>query len=297
MQMIQQDDILSLICCIVDAMNDQNANAQRPLSSKEFLEQRRQRRLEGRQSASVQPGSVQPGLVQAETPQRQSAQSESIGSVSNRPGSFAPEQTSTQQNYDLRSAEQYQDQDLNNSYINSLPMDFSPEQSRIAPGLYKPIPEQELFAWEAPSRPFKKRNRKFFVNITVIAALLSMIFVFIGQILPVAVVFSVVFLVYILSVIPPQMVEVKITNYGIRVEDVLYYWEEMGNFWLEEKYGQNMLFIEIGRFPGRLSLMLGETSPELITELLSEVLLNKRPELTAFEKGAKWLQEKFPLEA
>lgn len=295
--MIQQDDILSLICCIVDAMNDQNANAQRPLSSKEFLEQRRQRRLEGRQSASVQPGSVQPGLVQAETPQRQSAQSESIGSVSNRPGSFAPEQTSTQQNYDLRSAEQYQDQDLNNSYINSLPMDFSPEQSRIAPGLYKPIPEQELFAWEAPSRPFKKRNRKFFVNITVIAALLSMIFVFIGQILPVAVVFSVVFLVYILSVIPPQMVEVKITNYGIRVEDVLYYWEEMGNFWLEEKYGQNMLFIEIGRFPGRLSLMLGETSPELITELLSEVLLNKRPELTAFEKGAKWLQEKFPLEA
>ena len=35
------------------------------------------------------------------------------------------------------------------------------EMSRVAPGMYRPIPERTILEWKAPSRPFRKRNKQF----------------------------------------------------------------------------------------------------------------------------------------
>lgn len=178
-----------------------------------------------------------------------------------------------------------------------LPKDYRLKESRVVPGMMRPLPEEEVLIWQAPSRPFKKHNKQFFTTIIVIALLVALIFFFAGQgILPVAVAGSVTFLIYVLFSIPPQQTTNKISTYGIRIENVLYYWEELGRFWFDEKYGQKLLQIETVRFPGRIALLLGKQKEENLKAILSEVLLNKKPELTFFEKTSNWLAKKVPLD-
>ncbi|MEA2056436.1 MAG: hypothetical protein U9O78_01820 [Patescibacteria group bacterium] len=175
---------------------------------------------------------------------------------------------------------------------------YNQQESKLAPGLMKPIPEEIVVEWKASSRPFKKKDKKFFSTVFIICLLVCLILFFAGQVLPVAVVVAVAFLVYVLSVIPPEKITYKISNYGIRVGDNLYYWEEMGRFWLDKKYDFQLLMIETIRFPGRLTIVLDKKMPiDALKDILSEVLLNKKPEPTLYEKVANWLQEKIPLES
>lgn len=171
-----------------------------------------------------------------------------------------------------------------------------PQESALLPGMYKPLPEELLLEWVAPSRPFKKPNRRFFTTITTIGILISLILFFANQLLPVAVVIAVVFLAYVLFSIEPGDVRHQLTTYGIRIENQLYYWEELGRFWFTQQYQIDILHIEVARFPFTLHMLLGELDREVMTEILSEVLLNERPQPTAIEKAAKWLQDKVPLD-
>jgi len=171
------------------------------------------------------------------------------------------------------------------------------EMSEKFPGVVKPIPERTIFEWTSASRPFKKRRRQYFTTLGTIVLLLSLILFFAGQVLPVAVVLAVAFLAYTMSTIPPHQIKQKITTYGIRIEDQIFYWQELGRFWFEEKLGQTMLLVEVYRFPNRLTLMLGEEANQsVLTEILSDVLLQEKPEPTTYDKAAKWLQEKLPLD-
>ncbi|OGJ37327.1 MAG: hypothetical protein A2383_01490 [Candidatus Pacebacteria bacterium RIFOXYB1_FULL_39_46] len=178
----------------------------------------------------------------------------------------------------------------------NLPEDLQLERSKVAPGLYKPVPEIMVFQWSAPSRPFKKHQRQFFVTVTVIALLVSLILFFSGQFLPIAVVISVLFLMYVLQVVPPQDIQHQLTTFGIKLEDNLYYWQEMGRFWFDKKFDQLLLNIETLRFPGRITMVLPKEHQEEVREILAEVLLEQKPELTTFEKISQWFQEKIPLE-
>lgn len=184
-----------------------------------------------------------------------------------------------------------QEQELYDDYP-----DVEPQQSRVAPGMYRPMPEEEILAWTAPNRPFKARSRRFFTTILVIGLLVSLILFFAGQVLPVAVVFSIVFMVYMLSVVPPTQVGIKITTYGVHVDSELFMWEELGRFWFDTKLGQNTVTIETSKFPGRVTLLLADQPEDLIEAIFSEVLLKERPPLTQFEKMGKWLEERIPLD-
>jgi hypothetical protein len=201
-----------------------------------------------------------------------------------------PEPSESAQNQDIPSSnpgESAQNQDFQN-----------PDQSNQTyfPDFERPIQEELVFQWQAPSRAFKKRNRQYFTTIATIVLLLCLILFFAGQILPVAVVIAVAFLSYIMATIPPHTITNSITTFGIHNENNLYYWEEMGRFWFEKKYDDLILFIEVDRFPFRLSLLLGNESQEELTEILSEVLINERPPLTETERFAQWLQKKVPLD-
>lgn len=170
------------------------------------------------------------------------------------------------------------------------------EESGVLPGLVKPQPEELLFEWQSKSRPFKKHNRQFFTSVGIIGLLIALILVFAGQWLPMAVVVAAVFVIYVFNTIPPGEVLQQATTYGIRVEEKLYYWEEMGRFWFTEKYGETLLNIEVARFPNRLTLLLGDLKKEDVEAFLSEILLNQQPPPTTYEKIADWLGRKLPLD-
>lgn len=171
------------------------------------------------------------------------------------------------------------------------------EESRLAPGMYKPVPEMLVLEWRAPSRLYKKRHQRYFSTILIIALLISLILFFAGQFLPIAVVISIVFLVYVQAVVPPVELTNRITTYGVRIDSEIYYWQELGRFWFEEKFNQPQVVIETARFTGRISLVLtDEVTKKEIKDILSEVLMFERPPLSQYEKIAKWLEKKLPLD-
>lgn len=169
-------------------------------------------------------------------------------------------------------------------------------ESAVIPGLQKPQPEEVLIEWQAASRPFKPRKRQHFTTVGLICVLIAMILFFAGQIPPVAVVIAVFFLYYVLNSTPPGQISHKLTTYGIRIEDTLYFWEELGRFWFTEKFGEPLLHIEVGRFPFRLTLLLGDIPKDDMQIFLSEILLFQKPPLTTYERVAKWLEEKLPID-
>lgn len=170
------------------------------------------------------------------------------------------------------------------------------EQDERFPGVPKPRPKRTLMSWQAPSRPFKERDAQYYFTVVAIVFLISLILFFAGQFLSIAVVISVGFLAYVLSSVPPHEVTNQISTYGIKIADELYYWEEMGRFWFEEKYDQEILLVEIVRFPGRITLLFEPKQKEDLRELLSEVLLEEKPAETFYDKAANWLKEKVPLD-
>jgi hypothetical protein len=164
------------------------------------------------------------------------------------------------------------------------------------PDMTRPVQEELIFEWHAAARPFKKRNRQYYTTVALIVFLVSTILFFAGQFLPIAVVITAAFLAYVLSSVPPQDSNYAITTYGVRIDNQLYYWEELGRFWLAEKHDQKLINLELGKFPHRLTLVYNSADEADLVEILSEVLIMQQPALTSFEKASKWLSEKVPLE-
>lgn len=160
----------------------------------------------------------------------------------------------------------------------------------------KPLAEELIFEWQAMSRPFKKRDKQYYITIALIVFLVSLILFFAGQFLPIAVIITLAFIAYVLSSVPPQNSHIAITSYGIRFDDAIYYWEELGRFWTDENQDNDVINIELGRFPHRITLLYNKKDEETIVGVLSEVLLMQRPPLTTYEKASRWLAEKIPLE-
>lgn len=160
----------------------------------------------------------------------------------------------------------------------------------------RPQPEELLLEWTAPSRPFKKRNRQYYTTIGVIVFLISMILFFAGQFLPIAVVIAVAFMAYVLAAVPPEIVTNRITTYGVRADDTLYFWDELGRYWFDDKFHQRLVHIETTRFPNQITLVLNGQDEGELNDLLGVLLLNEKPALTSYEKAAQWLQEKIPLD-
>ncbi len=192
--------------------------------------------------------------------------------------------------------EQIRDVDTERTGLRPVMPNTSLQESKIAPGMYRPVPEMQVIEWRALTRPFKKRHQRYFTTILIIALLISLILFFAGQYLPIAVVISAVFLVYVQSVVPPIEINHLITTYGIKIDTEMYYWQEFGRFWFEDKMGQPQVVIETMRFPGRISLVLGDVTKKQIKDILSEVLMFERPPLTQYEKVAKWLEKRLPLD-
>jgi hypothetical protein len=157
--------------------------------------------------------------------------------------------------------------------------------------------EKLLYAWKAPIRPFKKRERDYYTTIASIAFLIIVILFFLKEILLIAVVITFAFVTYVLAAIPPENIEHQLTNRGVRTGDKLFRWGDLQRYWISEKYGQKMIQIQTYMiFPGRLLLMLGSANEEKIKEIMNERLPYDEPEPTFLDKSAVWLSEKVPLE-
>ena len=174
-------------------------------------------------------------------------------------------------------------------------VDLLPEDRKVV----QPEPEKTLFSWKGAARPFKRRSREFYSTVGVIVLLLSVILFFAREFLLIGVIVSLAFIGYVLASVEPEEIVYKVTNKGIRVVDKYYFFEYMGRFWFEEKWGQRLLMIEhFGGFPTVVVAVLKEKSQEKgLMGILKEYLIFQKPAPTAMDNMAKWISEKIPLES
>jgi hypothetical protein len=156
--------------------------------------------------------------------------------------------------------------------------------------------EKVLHTWKSVERPFKKWSKEFYSTVIVLAVLVSIIFFFIEGLMLVMVIWAVVFMAWAISRTEPGTREHKITDKGIRTGGVLYRWETMLVYWLEEKWDKKLLRVLLNKFPGQLVLVYDKGEEKKIREVMSRFVLLEKPEATWTDRVVKWFGEKLPLE-
>lgn len=156
--------------------------------------------------------------------------------------------------------------------------------------------EQVFLSWSSPSRLFKRRNAEYFKTVGAIVFLLMVILVFASEYILAAAILSIVFLVYVLSTVPPENVDHRMTNHGIESAGHFYRWEEFLAFWFESQWGQGILILQ-PRIGSRVIVLVTESDKEKIKKIIEKyVPFREEPERTWVDNASRWISEKIPLE-
>ncbi len=155
-----------------------------------------------------------------------------------------------------------------------------------------------LLSWEAPSRPFKKKDRSYYTTIATLAILLVVIAFLAQEFLLIGVILSFAFVAYVLAFVPPHNISYKISTQGITIGEDFYFWHYLDSFWFKEKDGSKVLHIQTWlRFPAQLMLVLGTENEEKVQKIVARFLpFHEKPFKSWMEKWSESLQKHFPLE-
>lgn len=158
-------------------------------------------------------------------------------------------------------------------------------------------PLKDLFVWQALARPYKRRNKEWYSTIAAIIFLLAVILIFLQEWALIGVIVSIGFLSYVLSSVPPEKVESKITTRGMFAGGRRFDWTLLYRFWFSEKWGSSLLNIEtrLG-FPRRLMFVINKPDQHKIKKILEKYLILEKPQNQFVDRAGNWLQRKFPLE-
>lgn len=154
--------------------------------------------------------------------------------------------------------------------------------------------EKDLVTWTAPARPFKRRDRQFFVTLIGMAGVAGLVLFLIEGFLPVLLIVSLVFLFYVMATVEPQNLEYKITNKGIKIDGRLTDWNMMGRFWFTKRLDSELLVIETRVLPNRLELVIGTDVKEKIKKVLTDYLIHEELPPSNIDKAVNWFSKKMP---
>jgi len=171
-----------------------------------------------------------------------------------------------------------------------------PSQETPQPAPQEPL--KILLEWKAPSRAFKERDRQYFTTIFIIIFVLSLILIFIREFLLIGVILSLTFVYYVLSTVPPDEVDHKITTRGVVYAGVNYPWEVLLSFFFSKKYDSCVLNVNTkAKFPGRLFLIIKEKDKEELSKAISKYILEEEtPQISFLEKLQNKASQKVSLD-
>lgn len=155
-------------------------------------------------------------------------------------------------------------------------------------------PERDLVVWQALARPFKRRDRKFYVTVISIIGVVCLILFLAEGAMPVILLVSLFFLFYIMNTIPPETIEYKITSKGIKMAGKKIDWNLLGRFWFAKRADSEVLIVETVAFPGRMEFVIVSEKKEEIKKALSSYLPEEEIPPSALEKAAGWISKKLP---
>ena len=158
--------------------------------------------------------------------------------------------------------------------------------------------EKDIYEWVQMERPFKKRNKEFWITAIAILVLVSVIFIFIKEFLLIVALFSALFTYYALSTVEPHQIRYRITNRGIYWGDSRMEWELLRRFWIKSNLDSEAVFFETNlRFPRQVSMIINPEDKEKLKKIIARRIpcLDDSPEFV--DKVTNWFGKKFPLES
>lgn len=156
--------------------------------------------------------------------------------------------------------------------------------------------ESILFEWNSYERPQKKWTKEFYSSVIVMAFLASIIFYFIEGIMPVLVIWAMVFMLWAMSKTEPRIEKYAISTWGLKTKDKTYRFEEMNNFWFETKWGGRLMRINLVKIPWHLVIVIDSEHEDTIRKLMLSSVTYQEPAVTWSDRMVKWLGDKIPLE-
>jgi hypothetical protein len=158
----------------------------------------------------------------------------------------------------------------------------------------KDEPERDLVVWTAAARPFKRRDREFYITILAIAGIVGLILFLVEGFMPVVLLVSLIFLFYVLSTVEPEAIEYRITNKGIKIAGKLTEWRVLTRYWFSRRFDSELLIFEEATIPGRMETVLDVTKKEEIKKALNLYLKEEEAPPSFLDKVANWLTKKLP---
>ena len=158
----------------------------------------------------------------------------------------------------------------------------------------KVISERDLFTWTAPARPFKRRDRRFYVTTFSIAGIVGLILFLAEGFMPVLLIISIVFLYYVLSTVEPESIDYKITNLGVKVGGNRTDWANFKRFWFTKRFDNDMLVLETMSIPGRMEMVITPEIKENIKKEISEFVPYEEVPATGIDNFIDWVSKKIP---
>lgn len=153
-------------------------------------------------------------------------------------------------------------------------------------------PERELVVWTAPARPFKRRDRQFFISVFAIAGIIALVLFLAEGIMPVLLIVAVTFLYYVLSTVPPENIEYQITTRGLKVAGKLTVWQDLIKFWFGKRLDSEMLFFDTFLIPGRIEVVINPEIKEKLKKEISAYILYEEVPASRLDKVTDWLGAK-----
>ncbi len=130
--------------------------------------------------------------------------------------------------------------------------------------------EKVWYSWQAPVRAFRRQDTQFWTTILSILALVAIIFFFAKDFLVIIPAASAIFLYYVLSSVPPETGENKITNRGVYFGPNFFPWSQISHFWLNKTGDDHALYLETfspNLFNRQVVLLVPSSEVDQIKEL------------------------------
>ena len=158
----------------------------------------------------------------------------------------------------------------------------------------KPELEKDLVTWVAPARPFKRRDKQFYVTTISIAGMVCLILFLAEGAMPVILIISLIFLYYVMSTVAPEDIEYKITNKGVKIGGRLTEWQFLGRFWFGKRFDSELLILETRMIPNRMELVVKSEVKGEIEKNLKEYLVEEEISPSNLDKAVDWFSKKLP---
>lgn len=158
----------------------------------------------------------------------------------------------------------------------------------------KPELEKDLITWVAPARPFKRRDKQFYLTTVSIAGIVCLILFLAEGAMPVILIISLIFLYYVMSTVEPENIEYKITNKGIKIIGNRTNWENLGRFWFGKRHDSDLLILETNFLPNRMELVIKSEIKDEIKKILTEYLVYEEVSPSNLDKAIDWFSKKLP---